>query len=322
MNGLSYEKYCAKWLEKNGFHNITVTQASRDQGIDILATKKRKKYGFQCKYYESTVGNDAVQQAYTGAAYYGCDYACVITNSSFSKDAITLAEETDVLLYEKIDPDLDSHFQHFFRLSMTFFIFLSIAILIYESTVSAYQDSIVLAAAALFLFSFTAFFSKHSLYFNYASSLFSLISFLLFFTNTNFNGRIPQLLLLFLLFFHIYSDFQLLKKLRTKKLHDTIELQKEDEENEKENGILLASILSDEFHSKIQWISTKKENFQTTHTYRTTKDLSSDFALMEYSFNQYSRHLQTQKTYTFQKNSTKSFSLIIKNSHNSKKREI
>ena len=73
MNGYEYEQYCAEWLKKHGFHHVHVTKASNDQGIDILASKKQKRYGFQCKYYESPVGNDAVQQAFSGAAFYNCD---------------------------------------------------------------------------------------------------------------------------------------------------------------------------------------------------------------------------------------------------------
>ena len=51
MNGYEYEQYCAEWLKKHGFHHVHVTKASNDQGIDILASKKQKRYGFQCKYY-------------------------------------------------------------------------------------------------------------------------------------------------------------------------------------------------------------------------------------------------------------------------------
>ena len=104
MNGIQYERSCAKYLSSLGYKNITLTKASGDQGIDIIATKGSLKYGFQCKYYSGTVGNDAVQQAFSGIAYYKLDKAVVITNSDFSSGARKLAEEVDVLLWDHVDP--------------------------------------------------------------------------------------------------------------------------------------------------------------------------------------------------------------------------
>ena len=78
-----------------------MTRESKDQGIDITAWKEGKKYGIQCKYYSSPVGNHAVQEAFAGAKYYNCDIAVVMTNSTFTKSAKELAHKTDVLLWEK-----------------------------------------------------------------------------------------------------------------------------------------------------------------------------------------------------------------------------
>ena len=103
MDGYEYEQKCADLLKVKGFSNITVTPGSGDQGIDIIAHKSGAKYGVQCKYYTGTVGNKAVQEAYAGAAYYGCARAMVITNSTLSKAAIKLAKELNVDVWEHID---------------------------------------------------------------------------------------------------------------------------------------------------------------------------------------------------------------------------
>lgn len=103
MDGYEYEQKCADLLRAKGFSNITVTQGSGDQGIDVIAYKSGVKYGVQCKYYTGTVGNKAVQEAYAGAAYYGCAIAMVITNSVLSKSASTLAKELNVEIWEHID---------------------------------------------------------------------------------------------------------------------------------------------------------------------------------------------------------------------------
>ena len=69
MNGYQYEEKCAQLLRDEGYAKVEVTPSSGDQGIDIIAYKDGQKYGVQCKYYEGTVGNKAVQEAFAGAAY-------------------------------------------------------------------------------------------------------------------------------------------------------------------------------------------------------------------------------------------------------------
>ena len=103
MDGHQYEHRCAQYLGENGFTNITVTQGSGDQGIDVIAYKSGIKYGIQCKYYEGTVGNKAVQEAFAGAKFYDCAKAMVITNSTYTKSATELAQKLDVILMPGID---------------------------------------------------------------------------------------------------------------------------------------------------------------------------------------------------------------------------
>ena len=81
MTGYEYEKKCADLLKMKGFERVTVTPKSGDQGVDIIAYKGGAKYGVQCKYYTGTVGNKAIQEVFTGAKFYECDKAMVITSS-------------------------------------------------------------------------------------------------------------------------------------------------------------------------------------------------------------------------------------------------
>lgn len=99
MDGQQYEHECARILKKKGFTRIQVTKASNDQGIDIIAHAFGKKYGIQCKYYSSPVGNSSVQEAYSGARFYNCDIAAVLTNTTFTASAIELAKKTGVILW-------------------------------------------------------------------------------------------------------------------------------------------------------------------------------------------------------------------------------
>lgn len=66
--------------------------------------KKRKDwcpYAIQCKCYKDTVGNHAVQEALSGAQYYHCMVAAVMTNNYFTPAAIETAEKTNVLLWDR-----------------------------------------------------------------------------------------------------------------------------------------------------------------------------------------------------------------------------
>lgn len=100
MDGFQFEYRCAELLRNRGFHKVSVTKSVGDQGIDVIAYKNGEKYGIQCKYYTHTVGNKAVQEAYSGAGFYDCDHAVVMTNSTFSRAARELAEKLDVELME------------------------------------------------------------------------------------------------------------------------------------------------------------------------------------------------------------------------------
>lgn len=101
MTGLEFEHFTADLLSRLGYTRISVTKASGDQGIDVLAYKDGLSYAIQCKHYSSSLGNSAVQEAYAGKAYYGCFYAVVCTNSYFTTGAKELAASTGVLLWDR-----------------------------------------------------------------------------------------------------------------------------------------------------------------------------------------------------------------------------
>ena len=100
LDGPEFEAYVALVLADNGFKHVALTKGSGDQGVDILAERNGKTYAVQCKNYEGSVGNFAVQEAYTGAQFYGCDKAAVICPGEFTRGAKELAQSTGVLLWD------------------------------------------------------------------------------------------------------------------------------------------------------------------------------------------------------------------------------
>ena len=99
MTGEQFEHFCASLLRANGFRNVKVTQTSGDYGIDVLAQKGMDSYAIQCKRYTSPVGNHAVQEAFSGAAYYGNRTPVVMTNQEFTAAPVETAERIGVRLW-------------------------------------------------------------------------------------------------------------------------------------------------------------------------------------------------------------------------------
>ena len=100
LTGFEFEEYMAQVLKDNGFRHVEVTVECGDQGVDILAVRSGKTYAIQCKNYAGAVGNAAVQEAYAGAEYYGCDIPVVVCPTEFTIPARELAESTGVELWD------------------------------------------------------------------------------------------------------------------------------------------------------------------------------------------------------------------------------
>ena len=100
MTGEDFEEYVKEILKRIGYKHVRLTSHSGDYGVDILAEYKGELYGIQCKLYQKPVGVSAVQQVYAGGQYYECDYCVVVTNHRFTRQAITLSQTNDVMLWD------------------------------------------------------------------------------------------------------------------------------------------------------------------------------------------------------------------------------
>ena len=100
LSGEEFESYVALLLRDHYYRRIELTKGSGDQGVDILCERNGHTYAIQCKNYAGAVGNFAVQEAYAGAEFYGCDIAVVVCPGTFTRGAIELAESTGVELWD------------------------------------------------------------------------------------------------------------------------------------------------------------------------------------------------------------------------------
>ncbi len=101
MEGLEFEQFCAEVLRQKGFVDVTLTRASRDFGVDILAEKDGVTYAIQCKRYQTPVGVKAVQEAFAGREYYDRMVGAVLTNQYFTQPAVDAARKLKILLWDR-----------------------------------------------------------------------------------------------------------------------------------------------------------------------------------------------------------------------------
>lgn len=97
INPVQYEHHCAALLSNSGW-NTRVTQASGDQGIDVIATYGNVKAVLQCKKYSQPVGNAAVQEIIAGKQFEQAHIAAVVSNATYTASAKQLANATNVYL--------------------------------------------------------------------------------------------------------------------------------------------------------------------------------------------------------------------------------
>lgn len=103
ITGVQFEEIVAVLFDYFGY-KTKLTKRSGDYGVDIFASFKDVRYCIQTKlYYNHNVGSSAIQEINTAKNYYMCDYAVVITNSKYTKQALDMAENLNVILINRID---------------------------------------------------------------------------------------------------------------------------------------------------------------------------------------------------------------------------
>ena len=105
LSGEEFENIC-KLIFKYVGYKVTMTPKSNDYGADLILNK-RYKFVVQAKlYYNHGVGNKAVQEVTSALKYYQAQFAVVITNWHFTRQAKDMAEIQNVILIERQDiPD-------------------------------------------------------------------------------------------------------------------------------------------------------------------------------------------------------------------------
>lgn len=303
-SGTEYEKWCASYLSRHGFHQIELTKATGDQGIDIIAFRRHCKYGIQCKFYDSPVGNSSVQEAYTGAAFYGCDKAVVMTNNIFTRSARQLADETAVLLWPQKDPQTEDRYHQIYRslrlleLSAGILLFLSV---LFQPQMPSREyfslGALLWCSGALF-----GLFSYQSLTMNLLTDLMDFSMMALIFVLQSLNGIplsypywLPNTLLL------LISLFQLIGLIKTRSASQYEKEQKLLEENIQAQmqalGEETGRVLEAELHCHLELLASRKDGSVLVFQYHADKMIADSLAAAEFSMNQYAAHDGLSDTY-------------------------
>lgn len=101
MDGFQFEVYLKALFQKLGY-KPEVTRKTGDYGADLVL-KGKNKIVIQAKRYnqKNKVGISAVQEILGAKEYYKANEAWVITNSTFTPQAIKLAESSNVKLLDR-----------------------------------------------------------------------------------------------------------------------------------------------------------------------------------------------------------------------------
>lgn len=102
-----FEQQTAALCRRDKCTRVRVVGGAGDLAADVLATTPGgKKILIQCKRYatHNKVGSDHVQRVNgTYRDIHGCDQAAIITTSSYTSDAISLARRVGIRLYDARD---------------------------------------------------------------------------------------------------------------------------------------------------------------------------------------------------------------------------
>ena len=100
MDGAAFEECLAALFSRQGYQ-VEQTPYRGDWGADLVLSKNGTRTVVQAKRYKNSVGVRAVQEAVAAKAKYKCTEAMVVTNSTFTRQAIELARANRVTLVDR-----------------------------------------------------------------------------------------------------------------------------------------------------------------------------------------------------------------------------
>ncbi|MEK4484271.1 restriction endonuclease [Psychrobacillus sp. FSL H8-0484] len=100
MSGRQFEEYVGTLFQHQGY-KVSYTSTTGDFGADLILNKGKDTIVVQAKRYKKAVGVKAVQEVIPSINMYKAGAAWVITNSIYTKQALTLAKKNHVRMIDR-----------------------------------------------------------------------------------------------------------------------------------------------------------------------------------------------------------------------------
>jgi restriction system protein len=100
MSGRQFEEYLGTLFNSQGY-NVSYTPATGDFGADLILKKGKEIVVVQAKRYKKSVGIKAVQEVIPAKTMYNATAAWVVTNSNYTKQALTLGKRNGVRMIDR-----------------------------------------------------------------------------------------------------------------------------------------------------------------------------------------------------------------------------
>ena len=102
FSGEEFEELLCFHFKRLGYR-VRITPQTRDYGADLFLEQNGERVVVQAKRYNTKVPIGAIQEIVAAKAFYKAEKALVVTNSTFTKSAIQLAEANDVELWDRYE---------------------------------------------------------------------------------------------------------------------------------------------------------------------------------------------------------------------------
>lgn len=100
MDPIAFEKYVGTLFAKRGYR-VQDTQASADEGIDLIVRRGRQMAVVQCKRYQGSVGQPVVRDLYGVMLHTGAKEAYLVTTGSVTAAARRWAADKPIHLVDQ-----------------------------------------------------------------------------------------------------------------------------------------------------------------------------------------------------------------------------
>jgi hypothetical protein len=99
LRGVRFEEFVRDVLVARGFA-VELVRRTDSREIHLIASRGDQRFALQALGQTGSVGNDAVQQTYTGMAVFRCNLCAIITSGQFTRQARETAAHVGCLLVD------------------------------------------------------------------------------------------------------------------------------------------------------------------------------------------------------------------------------